>query len=124
MNEVRSPEILEEVETLSSEPKTPGKRLTMKLHIPDDLIYLDGHFDQFPVVPGVTQIDWAATFLQHLMPGKNFCIERIEVLKFFKPLRPNDTCWMELEYSSEKGRANFSLYTEDWKLTSGRFVIR
>ena len=44
MNEVRSPEILEEVETLSSEPETPGKRLTMKLHIPDDLIYLDGHF--------------------------------------------------------------------------------
>jgi hypothetical protein len=114
MNEVRSPEILEEVETLSSIPETPEKRLTMKLHIPDDLIYLDGHFDQFPVVPGVTQINWAATFLQHLMPGK----------KFFKPLRPNDTCWMELGYSSEKGRANFSLYTEDWKLTSGQFVIR
>ena len=41
MNEVRSPEILEEVETLSSVPETQGKRLTMKLHIPDDLIYLD-----------------------------------------------------------------------------------
>ncbi len=95
MNEVRSPEILEEVETLSSDPETPGKRLTMKLHIPDDLIYLDGHFDQFPVVPVVTQIDWAATFLQHLKPGKNFCIDLIDVLKFFKPLRPTYTGWVE-----------------------------
>ena len=124
MSEVRCPTILEEVEKFSSVANTLEKTFLLKLHIPDNLIYFNGHFDQYPVVPGVAQIDWAASYIQRLMDKKTFFIERIEALKFINPLRPDDTCWMELQWAVEKVKASFSLYNEKQKLTFGRFVIR
>ena len=123
MSEVRYPTILEEVEKLASTADTLAKTFILKLHIPDNLLYFNGHFDQYPVVPGVVQIGWAASILQRLMDRKTFFIERIEALKFINPLLPDDTCWMELQWSAEKGKASFRLYKEKQKLTFGRFVI-
>jgi len=124
MKEVRCPTILEEAEKISSTVDAAEKTFILKLHIPEKLLYFNGHFDQYPIVPGVAQISWAASNLQRLMAKKSFYIERIEALKFVNPLRPDDTCWMELQWSVEKGKASFRLYKEKQKLTLGRFVIR
>ena len=39
--------------------ETRGPRsLARELSVPDDLVFLEGHFDGFPVVPGVVQLGW------------------------------------------------------------------
>ena len=124
MKEVRCPTILEEAEKESSTADAEEKTFILKLYIPDNLLYFNGHFDQYPIVPGVAQIGWAASNFHRLMAKKSFYIERIEALKFINPLYPDDICWMELQWSAEKGKASFCLYNEKQKLTLGRFVIR
>lgn len=34
----------------------------LQLHMPQDLIYFEGHFPGFQILPGVVQLDWAIHF--------------------------------------------------------------
>jgi 3-hydroxymyristoyl/3-hydroxydecanoyl-(acyl carrier protein) dehydratase len=61
--------------------------LLLNVTIDDHLRCLKGHFDEFSVVPGVVQLDWAVQFSQEYlwMPTKGLEVCR---LKFQKILRP------------------------------------
>jgi acyl-CoA synthetase (AMP-forming)/AMP-acid ligase II len=84
----------------------------MSLEVPEKLIFLDGHFDRFSLVPGVVMVQWAV-HLGQLAFGNDGLFCGIEQLKFQRPLRPGMRFILQLTrrpdgiafvYESHEGR--------------------
>ena len=69
-----------------SERRSPG-RLERGLRVPLDLAFLEGHFPELPIVPGVVQLRWALAIATDLL-GRPPRVARVEALKFKDLLRP------------------------------------
>jgi acyl-coenzyme A synthetase/AMP-(fatty) acid ligase len=72
------------------------RTLRRALEVPSDLPTLEGHFEEHPVVPGVTQIGWALEAAAELLDAEPV-VHAFEALKFPTPLRPGDRCTLTVE---------------------------
>jgi len=95
--------------------------LELELKVLSKLIYFSGHFPEQPILPGVTQLAWAEYF------GKLFFdIEQpflcMEVIKFKKIIRPDDTISMTLNWNSDNNKLYFEIASEIGSHSSGRMV--
>lgn len=97
------------------------KELVLKGIVPIDLYYFRGHFANFPLVPGVVELQWAAERIPAWL-GRTFEIERTDNLKFRQFLRPNDRVELRLERDEAKKRVKFTLKSNDEICTSGLFI--
>lgn len=89
-------------------------RVSLKLHIPVDLLYFKGHFSQQPIVPGVVLVDWVAHFTNHYFSiSSDF--KDIRKLKFHQIIEPNDIVFLDIEFQSNKHAAGFTFYKDDSK---------
>jgi acyl-CoA synthetase (AMP-forming)/AMP-acid ligase II/3-hydroxymyristoyl/3-hydroxydecanoyl-(acyl carrier protein) dehydratase len=102
--------------------ETGRDSLSLRLSLPNELFYFEGHFDEAPILPGVVQVDWAMEFA-----AVHFAIpegrRRIEALKFFKILQAGAEVTLDLQYSPEKARLTFQYSTFETKFSSGRVII-
>lgn len=118
LNSIRYPEILEQHE----------KDHTVELifRIPAELAYLEGHFDEAPLVPGVVQLHWAAIYSKkhfHFPETmEDLEIQQLSQLKFSHPIRPNNVVTLYLTHVPEKNTITFSYKMKDTDLvcSSGR----
>ncbi len=95
----RLPELLER----TAETNT----LSLKLFVPANLYYFDGHFPGRPVLPGVVQTHWAVHYArQHWGDLGEF--GALEVLKFQQVICANQSLALSLEYQSEKNKLYFA----------------
>lgn len=94
----------------------------LQIHLPDDLFYFEGHFDDTPILAGVVQLDWAIEFArQHLaIPG---VFQRIEALKFFNVLMAGDDVTLILRYDREATRLTFDYVNGETRHSSGRVIF-
>ncbi|QFI36998.1 hypothetical protein FR932_03725 [Moritella marina ATCC 15381] len=60
----------------------------LTLHIPTDLDYFKGHFDQAPILAGVVQLHWAAELAQQYLDIAATDVMDIQVLKFQEMILP------------------------------------
>ncbi|GIC76885.1 hypothetical protein [Moritella sp. F3] len=73
------------------------------LHIPTDLDYFKGHFDQAPILAGVVQLHWAAEFAQQYLDIAATDVMDIQVLKFQEMILPGHEVVLTLtKKSTEK----------------------
>jgi acyl-coenzyme A synthetase/AMP-(fatty) acid ligase/3-hydroxymyristoyl/3-hydroxydecanoyl-(acyl carrier protein) dehydratase len=99
---------------------TDGARL--QIHLPDDLFYFQGHFDNTPILAGVVQLNWAIEFAcQNLAISGVF--QRIEALKFFNVLMAGDDVTLVLRYDRETARLTFEYVNGDTRYSSGRVIF-
>lgn len=94
--------------------------------VPLDLVFLKDHFANFPLVPGVIELQWISDKIQQFFTtnfGKNVDIVSIDKLKFQRFLRPNDIFSIELKWLSEKKRMMFSLIVDDEVCCNGFAII-
>lgn len=99
-----------------------GEQAIIGLHMPDDLFYFDGHFENTPILAGVVQIDWAIDFArEHLMIEAPF--KRIEALKFFNVLMAGDDVTLTLRHDREMRRMTFDYTRDVTKHSSGRIIF-
>jgi acyl-coenzyme A synthetase/AMP-(fatty) acid ligase len=113
----REPWILDEVREV--------RRIRRTLAVPGDLAQLEGHFEGFPVVPGVVQLGWALAAAAELIGGQPHPL-RIEALKFATMLRPGDRAVLEVDTSEDGKRATFVLgdpRDASRGFSSGRFTL-
>lgn len=95
----------------------------LRFEVPADLAQLDGHFDGFPVVPGVAQLGWVMQALEREL-GSEVGTSSIEALKFREVLRPGQRFELRLSGRLEEGRARFELTEGDSVFASGRLRLR
>jgi acyl-coenzyme A synthetase/AMP-(fatty) acid ligase/3-hydroxymyristoyl/3-hydroxydecanoyl-(acyl carrier protein) dehydratase len=98
------------------------RRREQTLRVPATLGCLDGHFADFPVVPGVTQLQWVAD-VGRAIAGADLTIERVEGLKFKDLLRPGEVFHLSAELSDGHDRLTFRLWNERRVFSSGRCIV-
>ena len=97
--------------------------LFLTLFVDPALTDFDGHFPDFPLLPGVTQIEWAIYYGKNLLncPGK---FAGMEVIKFQEPILPGSEVLLKLKWNEEKGKLYFTYSSEqDKQYSSGRIKL-
>ena len=93
-----------------------------ELYIDPKLTWFRGHFDDLPILPGVTQIDWIMHLSQNIYRHSR-CIHSIERLKFTKPIIPNTNLNCDITLESSDSSISFIYYDDSATYSSGRIVI-
>ena len=73
-----------------------GEMVRVTLHVPKDLLYFDGHFEQAKLLAGVVQIEWAVHFGKHLFKLIGEFV-RLEVVKFQQVITPGAEVYLDLQ---------------------------
>ncbi|MEZ8825438.1 3-hydroxyacyl-ACP dehydratase [Vibrio amylolyticus] len=89
---------------IESEIHFPSAQLTLKVDA--DILDFSGHFKHFPILPGVTQIDWV------LFYGVDFlnippAFKGMEVIKFQEPILPDSIVRLSLSWDEVKHKLSF-----------------
>lgn len=85
-----------------------------------DIVYFNGHFPEYPILPGVALIDWAMHYArEYLAPPPRFL--GMDAVKFQQVLRSAERVQLALKYDSEKCMLQFQYRTADKLCASGRF---
>ncbi len=93
-----------------------------ELLVPEDLFYLQGHFPEEPVLPGVVQIDWAISLARSvfsLMPD----FLGLESLKFHRIIKPLTQLKLVLEHAETSGKLQFSYTSDAGQHSQGRVQL-
>jgi acyl-coenzyme A synthetase/AMP-(fatty) acid ligase len=90
--------------------------------VPEDLAFFAGHFDGFPIVPGVAQLRWVIDASQCLA-GESLRIQAIDALKFHQPLLPGARFEIEVVADADGNRLRFRLWRDEGEVSSGRLVL-
>ncbi len=78
----------------------------VELYLEPSLFWFRGHFPRQPVLPGVAQVDWVMHYGSKLLaPGWVF--SSIENVKFQRPLVPEQTIKLDLQWQPERGCLQF-----------------
>jgi 3-hydroxymyristoyl/3-hydroxydecanoyl-(acyl carrier protein) dehydratase len=89
--------------------------------VPNDLVYLQGHFEGFPLVAGVVQVKWALEAAAELF-DKMQSAPDLRSVKFRQVLRPLEEFTLRVQLDRAADRADFSIGNDDHEFSSGRFV--
>ncbi|EAS45471.1 3-hydroxyacyl-ACP dehydratase [Photobacterium profundum] len=87
-----------------------------------DILDFQGHFSSHPLLPGVTQIDWAMHYGQTLLHA-NPLFAGMEVVKFQEPILPDSTVELSLTWSDEKQKLHFVYTSDKGTHSSGRIKL-
>lgn len=102
--------------------RSEGEDEVLELVVPRELAYLAGHYDAFPLVPGVVQIHWVLAALARRL-GRSVSAERMEAVKFRNVLRPAQEFTMRLRVDAAASRASFTLAHQGRVFSSGRLTL-
>lgn len=80
-----------------------------QLLVTPDLAGFAGHFPDFPILPGVVQLDWAVHYAQEFLLLDEPVV-RVERLKFTCPISPNMPLQLSLIYDAGKCAVDFRFY--------------
>jgi acyl-coenzyme A synthetase/AMP-(fatty) acid ligase len=99
-----------------------GNRLVRLLHVPVDLAGIEGHFEGYPVGPGVMQLGWALDAAAVLL-GETARVRRLDAVKFPTLLRPGASVRLEVELLDDGARLRFTLRVADEISATGRCLL-
>ncbi len=102
--------------------------LQLMLSIDANLDAFEGHFDQFPVVPGVTQIAWAKYYFSNLLAPKlkisrHWQVQKMTTLKFQQVMTPNNQVQLTLSFDHNRECFTFSFYNSQHQFSSGKIFV-
>ncbi|WP_299802727.1 thioester dehydrase [uncultured Shewanella sp.] len=96
--------------------------VTWTLEIAADLEFFSGHFPEQPVLPGVTQLDWAIRLgCEHF--GYPVNVATLEVLKFQQLILPNTQVDLSISHNAAKAKLVFAYSDGDKRFASGRIAL-
>ncbi|OAM29973.1 MULTISPECIES: AMP-binding protein [Eikenella] len=90
--------------------------------VPLDLAWFGGHFADFPLVPGVIEIQWAMDLAARFDWGRKQ-VKQMENLKYQHFVRPHDTVRLTLRHDAAKNKIHFAIAQGDTPCASGRVAL-
>lgn len=81
----------------------------VEFRLDPDWLYFKGHFLASPLLPGVTQLDFACNFFRLLFKTEPE-VASIPCMKFLRPQLPGDTVRLSLKFERKSGRLDFVYY--------------
>lgn len=111
---------LQKPTVLSLEEPSANKAI-LTLHIPKEVVYFNGHFNDTPVLPGVAQTNWAITFAADIFDIPKQDILKIEKLKFTRVIKPDTSLSLELIWNN--GNLLFTYFNEQSVYSSGKLKM-
>ena len=96
--------------------------LELLLEVPHDLWCMRGHFDGFPVVPGVVQLQWVLDWAGRWR-GAEVGARGLEALKFKQLLVGGARFRLRLERTADEAKLRFRLWNEAGDFSSGRVIL-
>lgn len=97
------------------------RRLEYALYLPADLIYFMGHFPGKPILPGVTQIDWAISLAKPLFAIGG--VKSLERIKFMRPIRPCSRISLLLKLTEDTPCLSYRFFDNYGDYSSGKIVF-
>ncbi|MFM2029346.1 MAG: hypothetical protein RL517_537 [Pseudomonadota bacterium] len=83
----------------------------------------NGHFDNFPIVPGVALLEWAVKISEgHLV--KNHIFSGMSQIKFQKFIKPNQVICLRLGFNPESMNLKYQYHSADVVYSSGILKFR
>ncbi len=102
--------------------KADQDSVTWTLKITADLEFFSGHFPEQPVLPGVTQLDWAIKLgCEHF--GYSVNVATLEVLKFQQLMLPDTQVELTISHNPAKAKLVFAYCDGDKRFASGRIAL-
>lgn len=96
--------------------------VTWRLDIATELEFFNGHFPEQPVLPGVTQLDWAIKLgCEHF--GYPVNVATLEVLKFQQLMLPGSQVDLTIDHNKAKAKLTFAYSDGDKRFASGRIAL-
>jgi 3-hydroxymyristoyl/3-hydroxydecanoyl-(acyl carrier protein) dehydratase len=108
-------------ELLEVRHETPLK-VRLRLRLPRDLIYFQGHFPAAAILPAVAQIDWAMQYGVEFL-GVAGTFRGMDRLKFWRVLAPADEPELTLELMPQKNTLEFAYSTRSGRHSAGQLWI-
>ncbi|MCW9717227.1 AMP-binding protein [Avibacterium sp. 21-599] len=105
-----------------SAPACDQNQYVIKGKVPLELRFLKDHFAEFPLVPGVIELQWISEKMQGFL-GYSPTFSSIDRLKFQHFLRPNDEFELSLTWQPEKRRMAFQLKVAEETCCSGVAIL-
>ena len=103
--------------------KVEGNSVELVLDMLKSLDCFNGHFDDFPVVPGVALIEWAMRAAEvHLV--KNHIFSGMSQIKFQKFIKPNQIIRLRLDLNPESMNLKYKYHNADIVYSSGILKFR
>lgn len=106
------PEVLDE--------EISAQRAVLRLHVPADLMQFQGHFPGHPVLPGVTQLDWAVCQARRCF-ALAAPVRQIQQLKFKALVRPETEVFLTLDKNADS--VSFLYQDGDTIYSSGKIRL-
>ena len=103
--------------------KVEGQTVELVLDMLKSLDCFNGHFDGFPVVPGVALIEWAVRAAEvHLV--KNHIFSGMSQIKFQKFIKPNQIIRLSLDLNTESMNLKYKYHNVGIVYSSGILKFR
>lgn len=96
-----------------------SSKRTWELRVPPNLLYLRGHFDDRPIVPGVVIIGWIVGLVESGNQGE-LRLTSLEAIKFHTFLFPGQT--FQITITATPGRWSFVVDSAGKRVASGRLI--
>ena len=74
---------------------------SVRLSLPENLIWFSGHFPKQAILPGVTQLEWVLSFAKAWLGALR--LEEIQTVKFVQPVLANETLELRLRKKEVSG---------------------
>lgn len=102
--------------------KIDENNVQILLKIDKNIEDFKGHFDSFPVFPGVSQIDLAVLYAREYLDLTGE-FAGMEVIKFQSPILPDATVSLSLTWAREKKKLYFHYQSDDAEHSCGRILF-
>lgn len=102
--------------------KVEPYRAMLVIKVDSDIQDFEGHFPDFALLPGVTQIDWALFYAKQYL-NISLPFVGMEVIKFQSPILPDAIVNLQLDWDESKNKLQFA-YTSNQATTHSTGKIK